>query len=91
MASKEHLRQLVLDLAKALDASEYRNKTIYTAREIRAAVKALEQTDIKSGLGPEEEKATELANGYLCDQRDRFLFEDIDLSRPDYEGMDDPI
>jgi hypothetical protein len=81
--SKEDLRVLVVEVARLLDELEYERKVIYGPHHIKAAALAVTRIE-----------ATDKGNGAVAlDEafEDLDSYKDIDLSSPDYEGMDDPL
>jgi len=85
----EELRQLVRGLANTLDLLEYRLGIQFSFWEIRGAIKAVERINLKGeqNRGLIEETCSE----YLHKLGKAEDYSDIDLSKPDYKGMDDPL
>jgi hypothetical protein len=81
--TKEDLRALVVGMARFLDKIEYDRKTIYSSSQVKAAALAIAKLEEIARHGPIEifEECMQELDTY----------EDIDLSSPEYEGMDDPL
>lgn len=80
---KEDLRALVVGMARFLDEIEYDRKTIYTNSQVKAAALAIAKLEEIAKHGP-----VEIFEDCL---QELDTYEDIDLSSPEYEGMDDPL
>ena len=83
-ASKEDLRALVIKLCHALDEIEYERKALYSTPELQAAMLAAIRIDLRSGMGI-------IADVFEDAYEHLDQYKDIDLSRPEYSGMDDPL
>jgi hypothetical protein len=83
-AQREDVRALVVEMCKMLDAIEFERKVTYNPLQIKAAALAALKIDsddkIETKIALFDESYEELDS-----------YNDIDLSIPEYEGMDDPL